>query len=624
MATQMKRLGRVGFRRFRQGMTAGFALVLGLAGAGKVFLVDDFGARPNSQSNARGAILKAIVAAQASGGPVEVAFGEGTYRLETEFLKKDGYFLPHALIISGARDLVVRGVKGKTKLVVTHPKNGLFRFNGCQRIRVADLIVDYDPLPFSQGRLLAIDTNRMSADVAIDEGYRELDAPYLASNLSILTSFDPAITRALVPSIAVIPLSGCERLGPGRWRVKSAGHWMKRHDSNYVGQDPIQSSYVHVGVRVILSARDSGTVLLFGNCGDVEISGICAYAAPGGFIGAMNSSNFTIRDCQDTVPAGSGRLMSTCADGIHLKNLRGPLLIEGCRLEKMGDDSINFHGTGLFVERVDGPTSTLLNGLGWSGMVLPGDELQFIDQKGGSVQTAFVRRLELSDGGRKYLVELDGPLLNLKAGDKNSGTLVFNASGCPNPFVVRGNYLASQTEILARGLHGVIENNTLVSESTLKQAIVMSAGGAPWFEGPFPRDILIRSNTFVGERWCQVQMSAASLGAIRDITLSNNRFLGGGGVTLAVSGASGIRFEHNRVDNRGASIRRGGPYSLVTLELAEKVAIDRLTVQDPDPLLTNVVRIGKRVSPGKEGCTIGEVNATLAPGVPIVSDLRTP
>ena len=111
------------------------ACISGCAGVTKnpnpsqVFHVNDFGAVPDGQQNSRDAILKAIAAAKASGGAAEVVFSAGTYRIETEFVKKDGFFLPHCIEISGAKDLRIRGTGGKTKLLVTNPKNGLFKVN---------------------------------------------------------------------------------------------------------------------------------------------------------------------------------------------------------------------------------------------------------------------------------------------------------------------------------------------------------------------------------------------------------------------------------------------------------------------------------------------------------------
>ena len=585
-----------------------------------VFRVNDYGAVADSGANAKEAIDRAIAAAKAHGGPGEVVFGEGTYRVETPFAHKDGFFLPHCIVIDRGADLLIRGTHGKTRLLVTNPKNGLFWVKNSQRVTFDDLTVDYDPLPFTQGRIAAVDTKALTVDVRLDDGYAELDRSYFSEHVSMLTVFDPKVCPDLPPGAEVITPSARQRVGQRVWRITSAGPWIKRFDPKAEGPEPLKSPYVRPGVKVVLSARNGGDVVMFAACTDSVVRRVTAYACPGGFLAMIDSRNLRVSDCKDCTPDGSNRLLSTCADGIHLKNLRGALTIERCRLEKMGDDSINFHAMGSYVEKVVSADELLLNGRGWSGLLARGDRLQIIDQRSGLRAEATVASLQSLDGGRRFQVRLDRPVVGVKAGSDRTADLVFSATSCPDPFTVRDNYLASQTEILARGLHGLIENNTLVS-TTSKPAIVMTYSGFPWFEGPIPQEIRIRNNTFIGKRGVQILLDGGSGDGIRDITITGNHFCDIASPMLVARGVRNILCRDNTIDN-GAAVPRGAGYSCMIVDAASGVTIDRLRVKDASAKLLAVLTIGRHVAAGKNGVKLGEIDAKINPSAKVVLDRR--
>ena len=128
----------------------------------------DFGALPEAECGE--AIHKTIQAAIDSGSPAEVVLGAGTYRVEAAGPR--GYCFP----IQNARNLVIRGEGRDTKLIVTNPACGVFSLVLCQKITLRDLTIDYDPLPFCQGKIRAIDVEAGWFDLEIDDGYATPDA----------------------------------------------------------------------------------------------------------------------------------------------------------------------------------------------------------------------------------------------------------------------------------------------------------------------------------------------------------------------------------------------------------------------------------------------------------------
>jgi len=584
-----------------------------------VFNVDDFGASPGSSVNCRASIMRAIEAAKACGKPAELRFGEGIYRVSSDEPSKDKHLLAHCLNVNGARDLAIRGVPGKTSLLVTNPENGLFWLRDCKRVSIDGFVVDYDPLPFTQGRVESIDLESGSYAARIDEGFDELDKPHFQKKLSTILVYDPQSCPDLVPGEVVLPSGSAVRIGERLWRLKSEGGWMKKYDPNSKGPDPLLDPHVRKGAKITFSARAGGNVATMSGCSDVSLSRLRVCAAPGFMVLSMMGRGLSISDCVIAPPDGSSRFLSTCADGLHIKNLRGSLTIERCRIEKCGDDSINFHSTGLFVEKALSPTELLLDGKGWSGLVGPGDLLQIIGQKAGFRAEATAVAVTPLEGGRKYRVLLDREVEGVVAGSDREGDLVFNVSCAPDPFVVKGCSLSAQSCIIARGRNGLIEGNSFES-TTIKQALCMTHSGFPWFEGPVPGRVAVRDNVFRGQRVSQIVLSGA--GAMRDVSVERNLFEDIASPAIQVNGAKGVVIKDNRIDSPLSLPRYSRPYSYVSIDNSEGIAIEGLSVNDPSPKMKSVIFVGKGVKRGEDGFSSKGLRVEISPSSLAMDDER--
>ena len=82
--------------------------------------------------------------------------------------------------IHQAANLTVRGAGKDTKIVIADPAAGGFAFGLCQKVRVADLVVDYDPVPFCQGTIRAVDVEAGAFDLEVEAGYPTPDAENFA------------------------------------------------------------------------------------------------------------------------------------------------------------------------------------------------------------------------------------------------------------------------------------------------------------------------------------------------------------------------------------------------------------------------------------------------------------
>ena len=132
--------------------------------APRVFHIRDFGAVADGKTDAGNGIRAAIAAAIASGQPVEVRLEAGAYRVRPPAPRETCF------PIHQATNLVVRGAGKSTRIVIADPASGGFGFGLCQQVSVRDLALDYDPVPFCQGTVRAVDGQAGSFDLEVEPG----------------------------------------------------------------------------------------------------------------------------------------------------------------------------------------------------------------------------------------------------------------------------------------------------------------------------------------------------------------------------------------------------------------------------------------------------------------------
>jgi hypothetical protein len=101
-------------------------------------------------------IQAAIDAAIASGGPADVVLSNKTYRID------------RTIKINRTSDLTLEG-NGALLLMIKYVM--AINVHDCSRVRLTNLTFDYDPLPFTQGEVVAVDLQAMTWDLKIDDGY---------------------------------------------------------------------------------------------------------------------------------------------------------------------------------------------------------------------------------------------------------------------------------------------------------------------------------------------------------------------------------------------------------------------------------------------------------------------
>ncbi|NJN50300.1 MAG: hypothetical protein HC798_04000 [Polaribacter sp.] len=132
-------------------------------------ILTDFGAIPNDGKDDTEAILKALEYARKLtlfGSNVKIIFPKGKIDLFTNNNKN------HLIEIKNLKNVIIEG--NDAEITIHDPLKGFLSIFKSNNIIVKNLYIDYDPLPFTQGKIMAIDLKDKTFQLKIDEGFPEL------------------------------------------------------------------------------------------------------------------------------------------------------------------------------------------------------------------------------------------------------------------------------------------------------------------------------------------------------------------------------------------------------------------------------------------------------------------
>ena len=607
------------------GLLAGEPL---LAAEGRVFHVRDFGAVPDGKTESgnaiRATIAAAMDAATAAGSPVEIVLAAGTYRVRPE--RPRGACFP----IHQAANLTVRGAGKDTEIVIADPAAGGFSFALCQKVRVAELVVDYDPVPFCQGTIRAVDVEAGAFDLEVELGYPTPDAENFAQAVEPYGKWgmimDPAARRIRsgTPDHYMTP----------RWEHREGRVWRfftaEEHYRRNLAHMRVGDAYVHL-------ARCHGSAVLAQGCDGIRIENVMVHAAPGLAVGLVgNRGEIAVRGLEVRFAPGTNRLLTTDADGVHCQQNRSGPVIENCFFEGMADDAVNLYAPPNVLREIRSPTEWLVSP---GCLVLPNDRLQVLDPKTGRLRGE-VRAVDVKVEQGAFLLTLDKSFEGAVANaDHRSADTLYNLDACGAGFQIRGNHMRGNRRYgcLLRAGGGLVENNTF--EDTTGAGVILT-NEPDWPEGPMPWGITIRGNCFLRGGTClgyadsphgaalsvrptRLGHGLAEAESIRNVIIEHNEFQDRGGTALFIGGARNVAVSNNRIHAApDAELRRKGPAILI--ERSSRVTLADNAVSDPRPGTTAAVEIGSDVAPAKLGLCISGLKATLDSQSQPFIERRTP
>ena len=500
------------------------------------------------------AAVFAIVSLQAGNPyPPEVAAWKES---DITAMKKAGADIKQKLleaVKSGAKDFVVppgnyffEG-KGpaitieKASSMVIEAKGAVFYFDPAQQglkiahskdVTVRGLTMDYYPLPFSQGRVTAIDSQDKSLTLELDSGYPVPDPAVWVKRVGAIKAlfFEPKGER--LREVEMDWISALEPLGGGKFRVR-----LKESSIFKPG------ATVTVGDMLALPMRDRPIAYSNDDSSGITLEDFTIHAAGNFAIYEEPGDGGNIyRRCRVIRRPGTDRLMACNADVFHVNTgSKGPL-VEECEFSYAGDDLINIHSLyGLATEQKSPRTFVMINH--YARPVVAGRRLQIFDFETfsllgepvvksvktlpGTEDDARAFTKTLWDAGKHvrafkapitYLeIEMDAdlkvPPYAIVGIDESGGkgTIIRDCH-------LHDNYTRA---MLLRGSDVLVENNRI--ERCGMSALVIGAE-RQWLEGPTSHRVTVRGNTFTD---CSFQMNlrknaSNAFGVISVTTLEEN------------------------------------------------------------------------------------------------------
>jgi len=462
------------------------------------FRVSTFGAVGDGVHDDGAAIRKAMAAAVQAGPGSRVLFEPKTYRLQ-EYAQGD-----YQLELANVKGIAIEGNGAR---LINAPTNNLIRLRGCRDVTVRGLVIDYDPLPFTQGTIRKVDAGEGTFDLGLHEGY------------------------PLPPTDAWVK----QRLGEGGWQWGSVIDPEKRHRRWDVQMhffikavrplDETKRAYrievteqfkralspVRPGDRFFLPlpyVRSGGRGGSMGTnfsviaCSDCTIEDITFYSARSGMVFGVshNEGPIALRKLNVRFKPDTSRICTTWRDGIHSKDNRVGPVIEDCYFEGMLDDSINMGANTAMAREVRSDTEFVLMG----APLGPGDEVLVWDPvTGRTLSRTTVASLRRDRNG--VIVTLRDAVPNVVVGRKRphqdiASTHFYNLSRCGRGFIVRNCTFKPQRRhaLLVRAPDGLIENNLI--DGVGGSAVVLGNEMGSFYEGPFPNNTIVRNNTIRNTR----------------------------------------------------------------------------------------------------------------------------
>jgi hypothetical protein len=504
---------------------AGFAAAL-LAGAVACRAGQRFLRGPEALSDMQG-FLRAEIAS----GRKRVVVPPGRYRVKPVRRQH--------LLLADLRgvEIVADGVE----MVCTETTRAL-TISRCRDVTVRGLTIDYDPLPYTQGRIVKMPPDKMTHEIELFAGYPTSDE---------VREFKYEIFQPDSRTLRFGSYYGfrVERLGPRRIRVTKA--------RRYRG-DPFKPEEVGDIIAIGTSHAPGGSIphaVYTERSANVRLEGVTLYASNCfGFLETNCDGTRYLRCRIDRRPASTdlrkradARIRSLNADAFHSKHaVKGPAIIE-CTAKFQGDDCVNICGDYHMVTACRGGELRVLAKHGMN--IAPGEPVELLTYEGSRLPDAkavkiapdgrvndeerrFLSRQSMDDGlksnrggalTKAYRITLD------RAVELPMGSLICSMRRTGNGFAVKGcdfGYNRSRG-ILIKASRGEVSRNQLTDN--WGEAIKV----APeywWLESGSSNDLVIRGNVIRGCRDIAIAVYAfggsrkiAPAGAHSNITIAGNR-----------------------------------------------------------------------------------------------------
>ncbi len=308
------------------------------------------------QRQAGADILKKIYAAAAKKEKT-VNIPKGVYR----FSETVNPWQPTHIFLRGAKNLTI---DGNGSWFYFDRQASAFLFSRCENVTLKNINIDYDPLPYVQGTVVAIDdkSRPRTFEFKPDKGYKMPDflvkskfkwCRKFSAGSSRLLLFDrkTGLIKADQPGMDIVhSKEPVKKLANGNYRIDTWIWWGRS----------LKEAGFKVGDAIAIWKRAGRTIRLE-VCGKMVLDNVDIYA--GGFVayvGYLGQGPFIFRNCDIKIRPGTSRLVANNADGFNVRGIYYGATIENCSAEAIGDDCVNLQGVYYKVFKQESPTELIV------------------------------------------------------------------------------------------------------------------------------------------------------------------------------------------------------------------------------------------------------------------------
>ena len=419
-------------------------------------------------------------------GEKRIVIPPGTYRIDP---KGGGGEL---WLLSGVKDVEI--IANGVTMVGTKLMRAI-GLHKCSGVTLRGLTVDYDPLPFTQGEVIAAAADGNSIDVKIHTGYPK--KPY--SRIDVIDEK----TRFRKKGMPFLWGTKAEMVGGDVVRVKLSGIAKAAKPGDLASLSTGQE-------------RGAPHAISIDECERMTLKNVTVHSAPGmGILEADGEGGSTFTGCRivpGPKPAGATeeRLLSSSWDAFQSKTIRKGPLVENCEITHAGDDSWSVQSSDFLVLKSEGDLLVLASRDENTNGVQNGDRLRtgldgpewkiasrkVVSRNEAGLTPDILEKLTTAKSWDLWKVSPKCIVLTLdKPSGLEAGDSVYSPDRMGQGFIFRNNHLHSPGRLLLKA-GGLVEGNTLDTPHALIVCPEVPGTAAAGIE-----DLIIRKNVIRNSGW---------------------------------------------------------------------------------------------------------------------------